>query len=66
MKEELGDANVELQIIFRSLLNNESTTMIRGGRGGEQQAPFTTNAESLLAYVGQLEQKLIKRVNEIT
>ena len=55
MKEELGDANCELQIILRGLLNDENATMVRGGRGGEQQTPFTIVTKPSLAYVSQLK-----------
>lgn len=64
MEEELGDANRELQIILRSLLNDESATVVRDGRGGEQQTPFAVCAKPLFAYFGQLEQKLIERINK--
>lgn len=63
MEEELGNANWELQMILSSLLNEESATVVRDGRGGEQQTPFVIYAKSLLAYFGQLEKILIEHIN---
>ena len=58
IEEELGDANCELHIVLRSLslLNDESATMVRGGRGGEQRTLFAIDAGPSLVYVCQLKQ----------
>ena len=56
MEEELGDTDWRLCIFLRGLLNDESATMVRDDRCGEQQTPFVSGTKPLLAYAGQLEQ----------